>query len=398
LTDIFTYASKNANHARPCDHGISFQQAFKASAVIHHTVTCPLCSSVPFSLLCIATMKFARLLVVFAVALLQHHAHGRDSSSLMSDTSNLIADATANQLYYHQSEEMLKNVQQESEAVLEIVEQCSVDLDKFLLEEGSPTFQDITLNIHRNGEPEGCGQVVGNLETFQSSLAKIDRSCHEMNKYDFEALLTDMIAQSLEKNDCSSIQNDDDPPGFRTFCDMGEEYTPILLDHNDLVKVDNHLPCHFHTREGVRVTSMKHLAELSAAAVKKQCSDDNNHDEQTCQADGAKIDLYAVPAGRLFMFAPKDVGEIFELPHVVVPNGEPVYLKVLSISPRVFDIYNFFTKEESSELVQRALKETSATHKMKRSTTGTAKNEVNSLRTSDNGFDTHGKTALQVKR
>jgi hypothetical protein len=98
------------------------------------------------------------------------------------------------------------------------------------------------------------------------------------------------------------------------------------------------------------------------------------------------------------MFAPRHVGEIFELKHVSVPLDLPVWLEVISISPRVFDVFNFFDREESAAIVDRALAETSETHRMKRSSTGASGYNVNSKRTSENGFDTHGKVAQAVKR
>jgi hypothetical protein len=99
------------------------------------------------------------------------------------------------------------------------------------------------------------------------------------------------------------------------------------------------------------------------------------------------------------MFAPAFVGEEFYLPHIQGADPtKPVYMKVLSLSPRVFDIFNFFTKEESSGLVERALKETKASHRIKRSTTGAVGHSVFERRTSESGFDTHGETAQAVKR
>jgi hypothetical protein len=80
------------------------------------------------------------------------------------------------------------------------------------------------------------------------------------------------------------------------------------------------------------------------------------------------------------MFAPKFVGEIFELPHMKPPTTIPtgssspppplVYLKTLSLSPRVFEVMNFFSEEEANSVVHTALTETSDSHRMKRSSTG----------------------------
>lgn len=79
-------------------------------------------------------------------------------------------------------------------------------------------------------------------------------------------------------------------------------------------------------------------------------------------------------------------------------DGNIVTLEVLSLKPRVFDIHNFFNLEESNELMEKALAETSETHRFHRSTTGTTGASVFNKRTSENAWDTHGKTALVVKK
>ncbi len=209
------------------------------------------------------------------------------------------------------------------------------------------------------------------------------------------------------------------------YCDMGIDRTPLQPDHSELVRVPyaRSLPCHFHTREGVRVTSLRQLADLAREVTNKkktknkktkngdqgECKmDDEKNNDQTCSSSGdgdddnddsarKELHLYAVSAGRVFMFAPKYVGEVFELPHVKGPEGLPVSLEVMSLTPRVFDIYNFFDRAESAAIVDKALKETSETHRMKRSSTGASGYNLNSKRTSENGFDTHGKEAMIVK-
>ena len=50
------------------------------------------------------------------------------------------------------------------------------------------------------------------------------------------------------------------------------------------------------------------------------------------------------------------------------------------------------------DLVDRALKETSESHRIKRSTTGAQGKSVNTRRTSESGFDTHGTVAVEVKK
>ena len=196
------------------------------------------------------------------------------------------------------------------------------------------------------------------------------------------------------------------------FCDMGVDRTTVQLDHGSLIDVPGvgTKPCHFHTREGVRVAGLGQLADLARAAVAAatettgECAEGGppGADGETCDAASTRrrgeLHLYAVQAGRQFMFAPKYVGEVFELPHVSVPRDLPVRLEVISLVPRVFDVYNFFDREESAAIVDKALKETSDTHRMKRSSTGASGYNVNSQRTSENGFDTHGSVAQAVKR
>lgn len=71
----------------------------------------------------------------------------------------------------------------------------------------------------------------------------------------------------------------------------------------------------------------------------------------------------------------------------------PISLEVLSVAPKVFDIHNFFTPVEAKEVVDKVLNEKSESHKMKRSSTGASGYNLNSKRTSENGFDTHGKVS-----
>eukprot|EP00547_Thalassionema_nitzschioides_P008707 CAMPEP_0194222620 /NCGR_PEP_ID=MMETSP0156-20130528/33395_1 /TAXON_ID=33649 /ORGANISM="Thalassionema nitzschioides, Strain L26-B" /LENGTH=312 /DNA_ID=CAMNT_0038953489 /DNA_START=77 /DNA_END=1012 /DNA_ORIENTATION=+ len=116
-----------------------------------------------------------------------------------------------------------------------------------------------------------------------------------------------------------------------------------------------------------------------------------------CKKNILSLNLYAVPAGRVFMFAPKFVGEIFEIPDVEGDQGAPISLEVLSLNPRIFEVFNFFSREESKNLVEQALNENRESHRVKRSTTGGGKH-LHPRRTSESGFDTHGKVAVTVKK
>lgn len=275
---------------------------------------------------------------------------------------------------------------------------CTSGFESLTLNEGdtdSP-LNGISFQIHRNGDIEPCGSAPMNALHILEAFGRFEKCPEKMDKMDFESFLTSLFSMTLPSLACSTLDKDNAPPGILDYCDMGEDKTPILLDHKKLVKVpEGSLPCRFYTREGVRINSLTHLADI-ARDKKETCSQDdeeNCHDEST-----TSLHLYAVPAGRVFMFVPKFVGEIFELPHVNVSSELPVYLKVLSVNPRVFDIVNFFDKSESDDIVNKALAETSPSHKIKRSTTGTGENTIFAKRTSENGFDTHGQTALKVKK
>jgi hypothetical protein len=227
-------------------------------------------------------------------------------------------------------------------------------------------------------------------DALRKAIQTFEYCPDQFDKFDVESLLTRFLAYHVKSCDSGLKER---PEGFLGHCDRGEERTPILLDHENLVKVPptQSLPCRFHTREGVRITSLKQLSKLLEDTA-GTCSAN-----ETCST-APGLALYAVPAGRVFMHAPSYVGEVFELPHVKGPKGLPVSLEVISVEPRVFDVHNFFTKAESEDLVRRALEETSESHRIKRSTTGAQGKSVNMKRTSENGFDTHGKTSVAVKK
>ncbi|KAG7337243.1 2(OG)-Fe(II) oxygenase superfamily protein [Nitzschia inconspicua] len=273
-------------------------------------------------------------------------------------------------------------------------------------EETFATFQNVSFVVHRNGDATSCGRSdMGErfvLELKKNYEALGNGVClPQLNKYQVESILTKTFQDVLSNNDCHSVEKyGNKSKGFLGFCDGGKEHTPILLDHNDLVPVtsakgEKSLPCRFHSREGLRVTKLDELTEMA----KRPCGADDISANCHVSKNGLKeIHLYAVPAGRVFMFAPSHVGEIFYLPHVSGAMDKPIYLEVLNLEPRVFDVFNFFSREESKELVDRAIAETKESHRIKRSTTGAQSKSVNSRRTSESGFDTHGKTAVKVKK
>lgn len=265
-----------------------------------------------------------------------------------------------------------------------------------------------TFSIHRNGDPDPCdaaGSGATFLDELRDNYVKLYENCPAtLDKYQVESLLTQTF-QNLVSS-CYSLEKDRTKyDGFLGFCDMGTKKTPILVDHDDLVPVTTsndkkYLPCRFHTREGLRITSFDQLTMIDPEL--QQCNEENPDGAVgTCTAQGQtsiEIHLYAVPAGRVFMFAPKYVGEIFHLPHVEGADTKPIYLEVLSLNPRLFDVFNFFSKDESEDLVAGAMQETRDAFRIKRSSTGVSGYNINSRRTSESGFDTHGRTSVKVKK
>ena len=176
---------------------------------------------------------------------------------------------------------------------------------------------------------------------------------------------------------------------------MGPLRTTIQPDHDQLIRhADGSLPCRFFTREGRRISSVKEMIGLAELAVqnKPNCE----AEDHTCQANPA-LHLYAVPAGRLFQFASSFVGEKFILNHVPGADGGPVVVETINLHPRLFELYNFFSKEDAKDLIAKTKEETREDYAMHRSRTGATSKSVYDKRTSENAWDTNGKTAMKIK-
>jgi hypothetical protein len=282
----------------------------------------------------------------------------------------------------------------------------------------------VSFVIHRNGEPDPCGGT----STFPNDF--VDAMSKASDKYKFESVLTDQIAGMLtDETSCGSTElytgiNVEAKKSLYGFCDMGPERTPELLDYDKLVPTKNgkpltyksdeitekgmstSLPCRWYTREGLRISSLDQLEGLAkrisenGISSSPSCANPQEGEEATRCAETTELHLYAVQAGRPFMFAPAFVGEEFHLDHLqLLPNKDrPIIMKVLSVVPRVFDILHVFTPEEAEEVVEKALAETSPTHQMQRSTTGAKAKTTYSRRTSENAWMTHKTVAVTLKK
>jgi len=178
-------------------------------------------------------------------------------------------------------------------------------------------YQKLSVAIHRNGDATPCAQTDPVLVTadqlshvFKKALGDLlggehprQRKCSEsffQDKYKMESLLTRVVHYLLldvtvssscgfgtnALNDTKNSSSSSSPGlGFYDYCDGGpERKTPILRDHNHLVRIpvpshdgnagNTHqrlvLPCHFHALNGERITSMKFLDELVRHAPKQQ--------------------------------------------------------------------------------------------------------------------------------
>ena len=266
------------------------------------------------------------------------------------------------------------------------------------LELSSLVWDNVNLVVHRNGETEPCSISGFDKAAFQKATREIVNTCPDstISKYQMESLLTTYFRDQLDQGACGSTDNSTAPAGLRGFCDMGPLRTTIQPDNLFLVEQpDGSLPCRFFTREGRRIASVQDLIELADKAVqnKGKCEEQDH----TCQS-APNLHLYAVPAGRLFMFAPSYVGEKFILDHVDGPDDESkVVLEVISLDPRLFEIYDFFSKEDASALIEKTLAEKSEEYGLHRSRTGATSKTVYNKRTSENAWDTAGEKAREIK-
>ena len=296
---------------------------------------------------------------------------------------------------------------------------CFRRMLQFLKADKENPFDGVSIVLHRNGETDPCfttNATTNILEEMKTTLQTMEYCPVQFadKKYQVESFLSRMlhrIAHTCTSKEFDRVTSE----GFLGYCDMGEAKTPILLDHDKVIPIKTihlkqditYLPCHFHSRNGIRISSLATLTDHALEAKASffdsfacQTMSEASQDE-LCQAsqNNRELHLYAVPTGRMFMFAPSHVNEVIELPHVTGANAsEFVYMQVLSLSPRVFELFNFFSKEESSDLVLRALDEQRDSHRIKRSSTGAQGSSVSSRRTSESGYDTTGQTAVAIKR
>jgi len=294
----------------------------------------------------------------------------------------------------------------------------SNDSGKFeLTKEDEELLNNISLVMHRNGEPKECGRNNPQEKSIYQSinmimdLMKMETNEEKQkvfeNKYSFESTLSAVSVHVLPSDSCAGNNEElrqSCANGIASYCDSGDDRTPELPDHKELRHISCatgklSLPCHFHTREGRRITSMSMLLDLVKGQKEgaKQCEESS---EEQCKAssDGSELHLYAVPAGRVFMFAASHVGETFDLSHVGTNDDEnTMSLEVLSLNPRIFEVKNFFTSDEADGIVDQLMSEGRTSHKLQRSTTGSdADKQENNRRTSESGFVTDG-TAMPIK-
>jgi hypothetical protein len=271
-------------------------------------------------------------------------------------------------------------------------------------------FANLTVVVHKNGEAQPFGRTtIDVMEGFAQLLHDEPGTCPiNFENHQLDALLTRLFRKLVPDWN------------WEHYCDAGPARTPILPDHERLVAVpkatavipprnfsqakeQGFWSCHFHTDTGVRLTDLPTWAQLArqipsscvADEEKSTITESNMHDCTTLR----EMHLVAVPAGRLFQFAASHVGQIIPLPHIVTeePEDPDLYLSVLSINPRIFQIHNLFSRRVADDLIQGILQEERPAYRLQRSTTGAAKNQ-DTRRTSESGFDTHSPTAMSVKR
>jgi hypothetical protein len=240
-------------------------------------------------------------------------------------------------------------------------------------------YNGISLALHRNGEADYCGLTQPSNEALKQALRDIN-GCRldGFDRYSIESFMTALFVNLLGKDSdlCGSNDNSTAPQGLEGFCDMSEARTVRQPDFDKLDRLPSTgtLPCRFYTREGYRIDSLSGLTSLLRKAIRLSSMSCNDHEgDQTCFAMPS-LHLYAVPAGRYFMFAPSAIGERFVVDHI--PDIQPIVVETLSLSPRVFELHDFYSEQEATQLIDEALSETSETHKLHRSTTGATVGQI----------------------
>lgn len=338
----------------------------------------------------------------------------------------------------------------------------------------------ISIILHRNGEADPCTtyQISFNMEDMIKVMIDMynasdisDNDCHEKekiilsNKYEMDAFFTKYFSNKLEKslssnttiennnqndngnndndhndhynNTCGSTEKEysnfrsSNMNGLYEYCDMGIERSVIHKDHNHLIQISisesqKSLPCRWYTREGLIISSMEQFFTIIRNHNNESSSSSSSPINSTTTTmsnnDMISFHLYAVPAGRVFMFAPKYIGETFILNHIQLPdddndnddnhvttennnnnntnnNTNKIILTVVSIHPRVFDIEYFFSQKETNQIIEDAINQELSTHQFHRSTTGTTgTGSIFNKRTSENAWDTNGNTAMIIKK
>ena len=103
----------------------------------------------------------------------------------------------------------------------------------------------------------------------------------------------------------------------------------------------------------------------------------------------AAASAWAVPTDRLFIWPTFGIGHTVTVRDVLSPvAGKAITLETISREPKIFRLLNFFSEEESVELIKTALAATEEQYRLKRSSTGASGYNPDSFRTSENAFDT----------
>jgi hypothetical protein len=198
-----------------------------------------------------------------------------------------------------------------------------------------------TIHVHRNGEAASCGTAspITNTDLIQAILRR-GENCAALDPHVFESVSTDLLRQRLTPaGACGSVANGEDiAADLAGFCDMGPARTVEQPDIDHLVRLSgtDTLPCRWRTRAGVRIATLSQLLRLL---------DDASSSSSSSTGAVASIDLYGVPAGRQFHFAPSHVGDVLDLPHC------PCRLSVLSVTPAIFELHDFLTSDDTAEMV-----------------------------------------------
>lgn len=106
--------------------------------------------------------------------------------------------------------------------------------------------------------------------------------------------------------------------------------------------------------------------------------------------------VFVVPVGKQFIVPTRGVGHTSSIQHIHNPTGNSIILDTVSDYPRIFKLFNFFSKEEANSLILSALTDMNNSTKLKNSNDYNNDSEIE--RVSETALVYKTETAITIKK